>query len=79
MRQVCAKVLPSVMPCLIDPGSLAVREAAFSCVETYLGKLKEVSARMQVEEEERRKAEVKYDGYAVLLLVVGLIVIFFLQ
>lgn len=57
-HQVCAKVLPSVMPCLIDPGSESVREAAFSCVETYLGRLKEVSARMKVEEEERRKAEV---------------------
>ncbi|CAN0316212.1 unnamed protein product [Ascophyllum nodosum] len=56
-EEVCTKVLPSVMPCLIDPGSEAVREAAFSCVETYLERLKEVSARMKVEEEERRRAE----------------------
>lgn len=56
--QVCAKVLPSVMPCLIDPSSGAVRNAGFACVETYLGKLKEVSARLRVEEEERRRVEV---------------------
>lgn len=46
------------MPCLIDPGSHAVREAGFSCVETYLGKLKEVSARMKVEEDDRRRLQV---------------------
>lgn len=58
-NQVCAKVLPSVMPCLIDHGSASVREAAFGCVTTYLEKLKEVSERMKVEEEEWRRAEVK--------------------
>lgn len=56
--QVCAKVLPSVMPCLIDPGSHAVREAGFACVETYLGKLQEVSERMKEEEDQRRRVEV---------------------
>lgn len=55
----CTKVLPSVMSCLIDRGSVAVREAAFACVETYMIKLKEVSERMQVEEEERKRAEVR--------------------
>ncbi|CAN0065605.1 unnamed protein product [Pylaiella littoralis] len=56
-EEVCAKVLPTVMLCLIDPGSDAVREAAFACVDTYLSKLREVSARMKVEEAERRKKE----------------------
>lgn len=57
-RQVCAKVLPTVMLCLIDPGSDAVREAAFACVDTYMSKLRQVSARMKVEEAERRRIEV---------------------
>ncbi|CAM9153913.1 unnamed protein product [Ectocarpus sp. 6 AP-2014] len=56
-EEVCAKVLPTVMLCLIDPGSEAVREAAFACVDTYLCKLREVSERMKVEEEERRRIE----------------------
>eukprot|EP00903_Cladosiphon_okamuranus_P016041 g14811.t1 len=56
-EEVCAKVLPTVMLCLIDPGSDAVREAAFACVDTYMTKLREVSARMKVEEAERRRIE----------------------
>lgn len=47
-----------MMLCLIDPGSDAVREAAFACVDTYMSKLREVSARMKVEEAERRRIEV---------------------
>ena len=46
------------MPCIIDPGSDAVREAAFSCVDTYLLKLREVSERLRVEELERKSLEV---------------------
>eukprot|EP00752_Nemacystus_decipiens_P008452 g7555.t1 len=56
-EEVCAKVLPTVMLCLIDPGSDAVRESAFACVDTYMSKLREVSARMKVEEAERRRIE----------------------
>ena len=47
------------MLCLIDPGSDAVREAAFACVDTYMSKLREVSARMKIEEAERRRIEVR--------------------
>ncbi|KAG5189980.1 kinase-like domain-containing protein [Tribonema minus] len=37
---VCTRVLPVVMPCLVDQASHAVREAAFACVELYLAKVR---------------------------------------
>eukprot|EP00904_Undaria_pinnatifida_P002672 jgi/Undpi1/12405/HiC_scaffold_5.g02077.m1 len=63
-EEVCAKVLPSVMPCIIDPGSDAVREAAFACVDTYLLKLREVSERLRVEELERKRLEAEENAAA---------------
>ncbi|CAN0336363.1 unnamed protein product, partial [Discosporangium mesarthrocarpum] len=56
-EEVCTKVLPFVMPCLIDPSSKAVREAAFACFGVYVEKLKAVSQRMAQEEEEIRQKE----------------------
>jgi SCY1-like protein 1 len=41
--EVCYRVLPSVMPCLIDPASKQVRDAAFSCVDSYMTKVSSVT------------------------------------
>lgn len=55
--EVCRRVLPSVMPCLLDPTSAAVRDASFACVDAYLTTLRGISEQMKVEEEERRVKE----------------------
>jgi hypothetical protein len=50
VAEVCVKVLPAVMPCLIDPHSAQVRDAAFSCMDAYMSRLKLNSDEMTAKE-----------------------------